>query len=333
MGTRESTHASESGGVAALPAFVALDSRAVLEGERRGASVQISESYFGGQTAVIDSLETAPPLSERREVAAQSRELYDQIHIDFDSLTRETLQTASAKFRRILRQMPEVQYLARNFPGTCFVVPEWLRLRGRVDYGARVYFFREDSAPAPDEILDRNIDAVVRDDGDRFEQYQGRLHGYPDCCVDHFSTHARREGSAPELEAIEPIADDIDEEATRQRSHSTSIEDVVDGLVETPDVYAFFTREFYPEPGCDRARQQGLSVYETLSAEYPETLVEDYVRINAGWSYLMAKAIEHPGGDTKAPSPGALGREHLLFYLPLSSLLTSTRYHESDDPS
>lgn len=327
MGTRENTHTSESGGVAPLPTFAALDSFAVLEHERRGASIQVSESYFRGQTVVMDAGEATSSLSDRRTVVAESHELYDQIRIDFDSLTRENLETASATFRQILRQMPEVQYLKQNFPGTCFIVPEWLRMHGRVDYGARIYFFSEGSAPAPDEILERNIEAVVNDEGETFEQYQGRLHGYPDCCVDHFSTHTRQAETAPELEAVEPIADHVDE-TTHGSTLSTSIEEIVDGLFETSDVYAFFAREFYPEPGCERARRQGLSIYETLSAEFPETLVKDYFRVNAGWSYLMAKAISPSRDEAEAPSPGVLGREHLLFYLPLSSILTVSRYRE-----
>lgn len=314
--------------VSALPAFVALDAYSVLERERRGASIQLSDDYFRGQRRAIDAVETASSLSERQKVVSQSRQLYDQIQVDFESLTHESLETASAKFRQILRQLSELQYLRQNFPETCFVVPEWLRERGHVRYGARIYFFREGSAPAPEEIVRRNIEAVVTGERGAFDAYQGRLHGYPECCIEYFTDTRQRE-AAPELEAVEPIADYIDDQAIADRSDlSSSIEDVVDGLFETPNVYAFLAREFFPEPECDRARRHGLSTYETLCDAYPDELVDDYFRITAGWSYLMANAMAPSTGVPESPSPGSLGREHLLFYLPLSAVLAFSRYQE-----
>jgi len=170
--------------VGALPTFAALDSYLVLNQQRNGSSIQLDGSYFRGQTQAIDAVETPRPLAKRRTVVSQSRQFYNRIQVDFESLTQENLETASASFRQLLQQLPEVQYLKQQFPETCFVIPEWIRSDDTVDYGARIYFFREESAPTPDEILRRNIDAVVSDNRGDFERYQGQLHGYPDCCVD-----------------------------------------------------------------------------------------------------------------------------------------------------
>lgn len=126
--------------VGSLPTFAALDSYAVLKQERWGASIQVDESYFHGQMKAIDAIDSSD-LTKRREIATQSYNLIDNVHIDIDSFTEDNLQTASTRFRGILQQMPEVQYLKHNFPETCFVVPEWLRTQGRVKYGARIYFF------------------------------------------------------------------------------------------------------------------------------------------------------------------------------------------------
>lgn len=313
--------------IAALPTFAALDVRAVIEQERRGASIQVDESYFQGQELAIDTVGTASTLNDRRNIVSQSRQFYDQIRVDFDSLTRENLISASTRFRQLLQRLPEVQYLKRNFPETCFIVPEWLRNRGEVNYGARIYFFREDDAPSPTDVLDRNIDAVVTGNRADFEQYQGDLHGYPECCIEYFSTYEQQTETGPELEAVEPIENYIDDDVTAERqARSDSIEDIVDGIFEIPQVYAFFAREFYPEPGCEQARHRGVSIYGTLSDAYPETLVKDYFRLNAGWSYLMAKATAPEQMSAKRPVPGSLGREHLQFYLPLWVTLTSPRY-------
>lgn len=309
--------------IGALSTFAALDSYLVLEQRRNGSSIQLDASYFGGQTRAIETVRTTPALAKRQRIVSQSRQLFEQTRIDFESLTRANLKKASASFRHLLQQLPELQYLKQQFPETCFIVPEWLRSDGSVDYGARIYFFGEESAPTPDEILHRNIEAVITDNQTDFERYQGRLHGYPDCCVEWFATHERQQTTAPELAAVEPLVDYIDDDALEDRPlNSVSINELTDGLFETPDVYGFFTREFFPEPGCDRARQYGLSIYEALCDVFPEPLVEDFFRTNAVWSYLMAQATASTAGRSQRPAPGSLGRKHLLFYLPLSTTLS-----------
>lgn len=310
---------SETDDVATLPTVAALDVCAVVKEERRGASIQLDDSYFRGQELAVGAVETASRLTQRRDIAAQSRQLYDEIQLDFDSLTRDNLRAASTQFQELLRRLPEVCYLRRHSPGTCFVIPEWMRSRGKVNYGARIYFFREDDAPAPTDVLERNIEAVVTGDRAGFERYQGALHGYPECCIDYFSGHERGERTGPEVQAVEQIAEYIDESAMPEGDlPSTPTDAIVDGIFETPQVYAFFAREFFPEPDCDRARHRGIAIYDTLCDTYPERMVKDYFRINAGWSYLMAKATVSESRNTKRPSPGSLGREQLLFYLPLS---------------
>ena len=313
--------------VGALPTFAALDSYLVLTQQRNGSSIQLDGSYFRGQTRAIDAVETPTALAKRRTVVSQSRQFYSRIQIDFESLTQENLETASASFRQLLQQLPEVRYLKQQFPETCFVIPEWIRSDGAVDYGARIYFFREESAPTPDEILHRNIEAVVSNTRADFERYQGQLHGYPDCCVDWFSTYNRQQETAPEVAAVEPIADCIDEDALEDGpSASVSVDEITEGLFETPAVYGFFTREFFPEPNCGRAQRDGLSLYEALCEEFPDAIIEDFFRINAGWSYLMAQATVSSAGESQRPAPGSLGREHLLFYLPLSSTVSVSKY-------
>lgn len=318
---------SDIDGVAALPTFAALDARAVLEGDRRGASIQVDESYLRGQETAIDAVPTTSSLTTRQQIASRSRQLLAQVQVDLDSFTRETLQSESASFREALQQLPEVQYLEQRFPGSCFIVPEWQRKGGGVTYGARIYFFREDDAPAPADVVDRNIDAVVTDNQAAFAQYQGALHGYPECCIEYYAEHERQADTGPEVEAMEAIAPYVDDElGSGNTDRSASIDDLLGGLFETPQAYAFFAREFFPTPGCEQARRRGISIYETLCAAYPEELVKDYFRINAGWSYLMAKATTPGGRSSNRPSPGSLGWEHLLFYLPLSVTVTNPRY-------
>lgn len=318
---------SDTDGVAALPTFAALDARAVLDGERRGASIQVDERYFRGQELAIETINATSSLTKRQGMAAQSRTLLEQTQVDLDSLTRESLQSESASFRESLQQLPEVEYLQQRFPGSCFIVPEWQQTGGDVTYGARIYLFRESDAPVPSDVLDRNIDAVLADDQAAFAAYQGALHGYPECCIEYYTEHDRQANTGPEVDAMEAIETYVDDElGSGNMDRSTSIEELLGGLFKTPQAYAFFAREFFPTPGCEQARRRGISIYETLCESYPEKLVKDYFRINAGWSYLMAKATTPDGRRSNRPSPGSLGLEHLLFYLPLSVTRTNPRY-------
>lgn len=320
----ENMSSSEAAGVDALPTFVALDSRAVLDNQRRGASIQIDDRYFHGLELAIDEVDA--DLAERREIVSQSRQFFNQIQINFDELSYPALTSASARFRSALQQLPEIQYLKQQFPETCFVVPEWLRLNRTVNYGARVYLFRDDDAPSPNEILHENIQSVLQDDRGAFEKYQGALHGYPECCIDFFLEYDRQGQTSPELASVEPIEDAFDDEKiTTEVDSSVALTDVVDGLFDDERGYAYLAREFYPEPDCDRARRRGEKIYETLCETYPERLVKDHFRINAGWSYMMAKAAAS-GNQSRRPFPGALCREHLLFSLPLSTITETAPY-------
>ena len=314
--------------VAGLPTFAALDAYAVLAGERRGASVQVDDTYFRGQTTVMDAVDATPQLAQRQDIVTQSQNVYEEIHVDFDELTEDTLWTASEKLADILQQLPEFQYLDEQFPETCFIVPEWLRTDQGVSYGARIYFFRAESAPEPVEVVRRNIESVLADEDGEFESYLGRLHGYPECCIEYFATYDRTEKRAPELEAIDPVADHVDA-PLQEDILDTSTETVVSDLFDTEAAYSFFAREFFPEPGCAQAQSQGEAIYDRLREAFAETLVEDYFRLNVGWSYLMAQSVAAPEGSGR-PAPGSLGREHLLFYLPLSVAHAFPRYSQSD---
>lgn len=312
--------------VAGLPTFAALDAYAVLAGHRRGTSIQVDSTYFDGQTTVMDAVEGAALLSDRREIAVQSRQVIDQIQVEFDELTEQTLWTASERLVEIYQQLPELQYLDDQFPETCFVVPEWIRTTAGVRYGARIYFFAGD-APDPTEIVRTNIQALIEESDGEFEAHLGRLHGYPDCCLDYFATFDRQ-GTAPELESIASIEESIHDDTLGQDPLSTAVETATDGLFETERAYAFFTREFFPEPGCDRARTLGRDIFEDIRDTYGETLARDFIRLNAGWSYLMAQGVAAETDTPSRPAPGTLGREHLLFYLPLSVTTSFSRYSE-----
>lgn len=314
--------------ISSLPTFTALDSYTVLAGKRRGASVQLDETYFSGQLRAIEVSDGATDESsnssrgQRVRDLRESRRAYRSIEVDVAGLTEESLWSASTQFRRELQRIPEVDRLKRRFPGRCFVVPEWLQTGDRLHYGARVYLFRREASAPPEDIIQKNIDAILSESFHTFERYQGRLHGYPDCCIDFY--HERTSNApAPEWRSIEPFADQINDEALGNGG-SASIDDVLPRFSEWEDRFAFFAREFFPEPGCETALTQGQAIYDELSSEYSTRLVEEYFRLTFGYNYLVARAV-HTGGSHR-PTPGDLGREHLRFYLPLCELLTTSRY-------
>jgi hypothetical protein len=305
-----------------LPAFVALETLAVEAGVRPGASVQLDDSYFEGMGAVLRAADRGE-LGERRATLKQSKEVFDDINVEMDSVTRSSLREASAKLHGVFRELPEVGLLQSTYPGEAFVVPEWLRRQsdGRLRWGARVYFFREGEAPPPTSLVDRNIEAVLEGELGPFEAHRGELHGYPECCVAAFSDRPDR-GDSPEWRSVESLADLVDE--ARLGDRSESVRDVVGGLLAEPRAKAFFAREFFPEPGCERALKRGEAVYDALADRLPETVVEDYVRLNYAYCYAVADALA--SGARQRPAVGELGLEHVLFYLPLARTLNRERY-------
>ncbi|OYR50265.1 hypothetical protein DJ73_16425 [Halorubrum sp. Ea1] len=318
-------HMSSPSAVDAFPGFVALDALAVLEGERPGASVQLTEGYLHGQQRMLEAIDRPDVTDDRVDTCQESRRIWGDLHVDIGSRTEGNLQEASTRLRDLLRGLPEVRYLRDRYPETCFVVPEWLRTPGEVQYGARVYFFA-DEAPAPDEILDRNIRAVLDESPGAFDRYLGSLHGYPECCVDYYAGAKRSPAAeSPEARSIAPLADIVDEERVHGGApSSSSVTEILPGFFERPQSYAFFAHAFYPEPECDAARRTGISIYETLAESLPESLVRDYFRVNFGWSYLLERSARRRVDCV--PEPGAFGREHALLYLPLQILLETGVY-------
>jgi hypothetical protein len=310
-----------------LPAFTALDSSAVLAGNRRGTSVQLDGTYFSGQLRAIEAFgNTAgrihPSLEGRQADLRESQAEFGAIDVNLRSFTENGLWNASTAYRRQLQQIPEIDHIERQFPGECFVVPEWLQIENHLHYGARVYFFRDDESPTPEEVMGENIDAILNKSFQDFERYQGQLHGYPDCCIKSYHERAPHAPS-PEWRSIEPFGDRIIDQ-TLGNGTSVSIDDVVPPFSDWDGRYAFFAREFFPEPGCEMAQTRGEAISQALAAKYPTQLVEDQFRINFGYNYLVARRVQ--AGGSRRPVPGALGAEHLLFYLPVGELLTTARY-------
>ena len=308
--------------VGALPTFAALDSYTVLTGRKPGTSIQLDETYFTGQLRALRNFETGSTADRRIETLEDARDAYAAIDVGLDSLTERSLREASGRFRHELQEIPEIDYLARSFPGRCFVVPEWLRTGKRLHYGARVYLFGDGDLPDPEDVLSRNIEAVLTESFDEFERYQGRLHGYPDCCIDFYQRRSP-DAPSPEWRAVEPFADRIREDALGG-GLAASIDSVFSTPLSREEVSGFFTREFFPEPACETATATGRAIRRDLKADLPEALVRDYFRLNFGIDYLVARAVR-AGGDRR-PSPGELGREQLLFYLPLRETVTAARY-------
>lgn len=314
---------SRSESIRPLPSFTALDADLVLRGEKRGASIQLDETYFTGQLVVLKKINSTSGFDARIQTIQKSHDFYEDINIEFKSLSRENLWTASHRFRELLQQLPEVNALKNVFPETCFVVPEWLRTNGTVKYGARIYFFRDEDAPDPEEILQKNIGAVMEKEREAYDRYHGRLHGYPDCCIEFF--HSRTNESPPEMRSVEPYAESFNDEILDAHpNESLCIDRIITDFLDREGCMKFFASAFYPETDCDEARKRGRDVYTELNRSYPEQLVKDFFRVNFGISYLRARGVIED--SQRHPTPGILGKEHLFWYLPLSSLLTLSRY-------
>ncbi|WP_327053659.1 hypothetical protein [Halomicrococcus gelatinilyticus] len=293
--------------------FVALDAASALESGRRGASVQLDDAYYGTTLSVTDD-------PDRTETLQRSRERWRNDRPEVAGGDEASLRRASDELQALVDDLPEVAFLADSFPGTCFGVPEWLRSGDQLQYGVRVYFFADD-APSPNEIVERNVEDAVADRQRAFEAYKGRLHGYPECCVEAFGDR-RPDAPAPEWRSVAPLADRIDDE---EFGPDASVDAVVPGFFEDGAGDAFFAREFFPEPGCDAAATLGREIREALGAATDETLARDYFRCNYLHDYVLTRSLLG-GRAGRRPAPGALGREHRYQFLPLGETLSRSRY-------
>ena len=306
-----------------LPAFTAFEVAPVLAGRRDGASVQLDETYLDGCASVLAALGDGTDAVRERFV--DSREALTgavaETERRVDAVEEEALLDASARLASAAADFPVVEWFADAFDGRVVAVPEWNRSGETLDFGVRFYFFAPDDGPDARTIYGRNVASVVADDAARFERYQGGLHGYPDCCVETFLD---RESEAPERAAVEAMAghllvDDLP-------GPRTSLDEVLPGFFDDPDgdAYAWFAREFYPEPGCATAREVGRGVFEALSALVPPALVRDYYRVNFLYGVGEALRLGRPGA--RRPRVQALGRESVLLALPLRGLSSLERY-------
>lgn len=305
-----------------LPTFVAIECSPVLTGHKRAAGIHLDTSYFEGVLRVFESIPDATQV-HRAEILRRSREMYKGISANPDSATVSALLGASERLRGELQQIPEIQLLRRTYPGEAFVVPEWIRTETMVKFGPRIYFCGERSFPSPAEIIRKNVEAVATDEQMAFEQYQGDLFGYPECCVEYFQGRPPAD-SSPEWQSISPLVSRLDDQHL-DNQQGESIEDLLSNFFETPRSYAYFAREFFPEPDCSTATRRGVKIYDSLSEEFPEQLVRDYFRLNYAYGYAIARTVEC-GGQTR-PSVGTFGREHLYAYLPLQATLSLSRYN------
>lgn len=308
--------------IGALPAFAALETVGVLTGHRRGASLQLTETYFNGQLQILQALDHITGFEKRIKTLKHSSNIYADFTLNIESIGHEDLVEASHQFHQFLQQLPEVNALKNTFPGTCIAVPEWVRTPTEVKYGARIYFFREGEAPNPDEIIQTNIESIVNENRTPFDQYQGQLHGYPECCIEFLQE--RISESPPETRSIRPFSNHVDDELLKNTTNtSRSISEVLPTISSSDGFYAFFARAFYPEPDCEPARTKGREIYNEIKDTYGETLATDHFRINFGTSYMRGRGVVE--GAKNHPTPGILGKEHLYFYLPLQSLQTLSR--------
>ena len=303
-----------------LPTFVALETLPVLTGHKRSASVQITTRYLDNRTRVLTSLDDGA-FADRVTALRESRDVL-QADVSIDAFEASALLTAAEDLRETFSEMPELTFLRSGYPGDCVAVPEFLHTENGLEFGLRVHFFRAGDAPTPAEIIRRNVDAVIEDEQRAFEQYLGRLHGYPDCCISGFMNRAPN-APGPEVRSVEPFVSSIRADAIGTGSDG-SIEAILPDFFTDEYAYAFFSRQFFPEPRCDTARERGTEIRDSLAAALDETLVRDHFRLNAALGYTVAYSTV-PERE-RYPAVGALGTEHVYSYLPLKGTLTLPRY-------
>ena len=299
-----------------LPGYVALEALPVASDVKPGASIQIDNSYFSIRLGALDRINAEGRVDDRVEMVRDSYAALNRADISVGGFDENEIHDASLDLMESYRNVPEIERITRSFPGNSFVVPEWIRGDGYLDYGARIYFVGNDSIDEED-VLEVNIEAVVEKDRERFERYQGEIHGYPDCCIDYFH---ERDDTSPERRSVEQI----DLGAEQQTDPDEPTISIPDSYFEMDSSYRFFSKEFFPEPGCSEATQKGRKIYDYLDRKLPTGLVRDYFKTNYLYGRKVAELVETKG--ERRPGPSKMNDTFTELYLPLKLVSRLPRY-------
>lgn len=305
--------------VAGLPTFAALEVLPVLAGVRPAASVQFDRTYLAGQTAMLEQI-SDEWASERAAVVRETRERFDELDVDVEAASEEALVAASKTIRKRFDDLPEARALRAGFAGDVVAVPEWFRDGTALRHGVRLVLVPPGERPDADRLVRESVRAVTTGSRRRYQELLGDLLGYPDCCVTFFAD--RGSGPPPELRSTAPFRSLVDADALENAAH---LESVLPGFADRPAAHAFFAREFYPEPGCERAITRGRRVVEVLREAADELVAADYVRLNYLYGLRLAKTVAEGGGGGR-PELGDLGPEHGYFLLPFEHLDAVEKY-------
>ncbi len=298
-----------------LPTSVALETIPVSQGVRKGATVELDRDYFEGQRGAIGRTydEKAANLSDRLQGLRESYDTVVNVKVKIGGIDTETLTEASEELRQKFEETYEAEFLDDNTPADVgvFVVPEWVRRREGLSYTARAYFLGEDVDVSPDEIIQKNVESVVSEDGG-FEEYRSDLLGYPDCPDDE--------------DADSQDVTQIDGFDVREDEIGDNVDDIVPYIFDSDYAYMYFSSGFSTTEKCDDAKEIGREVYRCLREEVKEGLVRDFFRMNYLRSWLDAQ--EHRRGKIQSQSRGgnAIAREEEYLYLPLGELIEGTSY-------
>lgn len=303
--------------VASLPAFAAFEALPALAGVRPTASIQFDRTSLKAQAAMLAQVpfEWA---TERAAVVRATLDRFDELDVDVGSIDEETLMDASQTVRERFEDLPEAQALCEKFAGEVVVVPEWFRDGTAVHHGVRLILAPAGAAPDAEQLVRNSVRAATTGSRRRYQEVLGDLLGYPDCCVAFF---ADRGGQPPEWRSTASLRSLVNVDALQAAEH---LEDVLPGFTDRPAAFAFFAREFYPEPGCDQAVSRGRQVHEVISEAAGEQVADDFLRLNYLYGLRLAMTVAKGGGGR--PELGDLGPEHGYLYLPFRHLDVVERY-------
>lgn len=304
--------------VASLPAFAALEALPALAGVRPAASVQFDRTSLEGQAAMLAQV-PAEWASKRVEVVRATLDRFDELDVDIGSIDEETLVDASQIVRERFEDLPEAQALRKGFAGEVVAVPEWFRDGTAVHHGVRLVLAPPGAVPDADRLVRESVRAATTGSRRCYQEVLGDLLGYPDCCIAFFADRGDR---PPEWRSTAPLRSLVDVDALRSAEH---LEAVLPGFTDQSAGFAFFAREFYPEPSCDRAVARGRRVHEVLRDAAGGRIADDYFRLNYLYGLRLAMTVAGGGGDGR-PELGDLGPEHGYLYLPFKHLDVVERY-------
>lgn len=274
-----------------FPTFVVMGNIIpVVLGSRKASSF-----FYDDNFALIEQININQilQLQDRTDRLAEQRKQLWALHgKGKTALAAGTIRKSRRELLEIQRALSDLPIIARYIDYSTslgiIATPVPYSARDEVGIVPRIYFSREpiDS----DRLIDLRVRKFRGGTPLEFEEYDGFIHGYPECCI---KDYVRQSSNTVFSGFPMPKAKSVDEVPGFKAMLTDDVfRELGDGI------YQFFVEEFFPctytnGTPCQKTIDTGKRVFSSLKTVVPEEAVRQFFATN----YMLALEYTHGAGE------------------------------------